>query len=102
MIIKHKQQYFQKEITSIRTPPDSHNYCKNHLHKNPLYFRVYADFEADNEKGDCKSDCNKTTNSNRQIPVCNGYEIVSELEKFLKSGYCKSPLGYGNDDWFVE
>ena len=72
MIIKHKQQCFQKEITSIRTSPESHIYWKNHFHKNPLIFKVYADFEADNEKEDSKAVCNKTTNIYKQNPVCNG------------------------------
>ena len=33
---------------------------KKHFHKNPLYFRIYADFEADNEK-DNSIIGNKTT-----------------------------------------
>ena len=48
MIIKQTQQCIQKEKTSIRTSPQSHFYWKNHFHKNPLYFGIYADFEADN------------------------------------------------------
>ena len=35
---------------TIRTPNGSHIQWKKHFHKNPLYFRLYADFEADNEK----------------------------------------------------
>ena len=93
MIIKHKQQCIQNEMTSIRTSPDSHLHWKNHFHKNPLYFRIYADFEAEKEKEDSKAVCNKTTNNYEQIPVCNAYEIVSEIEDVLKSGYHKSPLG---------
>ena len=34
MTIKHKQQRIQKEMTSIRTSPESHFYWKNHFHKN--------------------------------------------------------------------
>ena len=49
MIIKHKKQCIQNEITTIKTSPESHLHWKNHLHKSPLYFRVYADFQADNE-----------------------------------------------------
>ena len=73
---------------------------KKHFHENPLYFRIYADFEADNEK-DNSNIGNKTTNIYKQNPVLNGYQIVSELEDVLKSGYHKSPLGYNNVDWFV-
>ena len=74
---------------------------KKHFHKNPLYFRVYADVEADNEK-DNSIIGNKTTIIYKQNPVLNGYHIVSELEDVLKSEYYKSPLGYINVDWFVD
>ena len=70
------------------------------FYKNPLYFRIYADFEADNEK-DNSSIGNKTTNFYKQSPVLKGYQIESELEDVLKSEYYKSPLGYNNVDWFV-
>ena len=73
---------------------------KKHFHKNPLYFRIYADFEADNAR-DNSSIGNKTTNAYKQNPVINDYHIVSELEDILKSEYHKSPLGYNNVDWFV-
>ena len=80
---------------------ESHIYWKKHFHKNPLYFRIYADFEADNEKDDtCIG--NKTTNIYKQNPVLNGYHIISELENVLKSDFYKSPLGYDNVDWFVD
>ena len=48
-------------ITTIKTSNESHIYWKKHFHKNPLFFRIYADFEADNEK-DKSSVGNKTTN----------------------------------------
>ena len=99
MLIKHKQKCAEDNITTIKTSPDSQLHWKRHFHKNPLYFRVYADFEADNEK-DNSSIGNKTTNIYKQSPVLNGYHIESELEDVLKSGYHKSPLGYDNVDWF--
>ena len=68
------------------------------FHKNPLYFRIYADFEADNEK-DKSIVGHKTTNIYKQNPILNGYRIVSELDDVLQSGYYKSPLGYDNVDW---
>ena len=37
-------------ITTVRTSPEPHLHWKTHFHKNPLYFRIYADFEADKEK----------------------------------------------------
>ena len=74
---------------------------KKHFHKNPLYFRIYADFEADNEEDGSKIG-NKTTNIYKQKPVLNSYYIISELEDVLESGYYESPLGYDNVDWFVQ
>ena len=80
----------KNDKTTIRTSPESHLHWKNHFHKNPLYFRIYADFEADNEIDNfCVG--NKTTNICKQNPILNGYYIVSELEIVLKSGYYKSP-----------
>ena len=66
-----------------------------------MYFRIIADFEADNEKDNSKVG-DKTTNIYKQNPVLNGYYIISELEDVLKSGYFESPLGYDNVDWFVK
>ena len=44
---------------------------KNHFHMNPLYFRIIADFEADNEI-DNSSKKNKPTNFYTQNPMMNG------------------------------
>ena len=101
MLMKHKQKCGDDNITTIRTSNESHLHWKKHFHKNPLYFRIYADFEAYNEK-DNSIIGNKTTNIYKQNPVLNGYHIVSELEDVLKSEYYKSPLGYNNVDWFVD
>ena len=62
--------------------------------------RIYADFEADNEK-DNFTIGNKTTNFFKQNPILNGYHIISELEDVLQSSYHKYPFGYNNVDWFV-
>ena len=50
MLRKHKQKRGEDNKTTIRTSPESHLHWKKHFHKNPLYFRIYVDFEADNEK----------------------------------------------------
>ena len=100
MLIKHKQKCGDDNITTIKTPNKPHLHWEKHFHKNPLYFRIYADFEADNEK-DNTCIGNKTTNIYKQNLVLNGYHIVSELENVLKSEYYKFPLGYDNVDWFV-
>ena len=101
MLMLHKPKCENNDITTIRTPSNSHLHWKKHFHKNPLFFRIYANFEADNEKNN-SSMGNKTTNIYKQNPVLNGFEIVSELEDVLQSGYHKSPLGYNNVDWFVD
>ena len=99
MLMKHKEKCGDDKITTIKTSNESYLYWKKHFHKNPLYFRIYADFEADNEK-DSSIIGNKTTNIYKQNPILNGYHIESELEDVLKSKYYKSPLGYNNVDWF--
>ena len=38
-----------QELTTIRTSSESHLQWKKHFHRNPLYFKTYAYFEADNE-----------------------------------------------------
>ena len=86
MLIKHKQKCGDDNITTMKTSNESHLHWKNHFHKNPLYFRIYADFEADNEK-DNSNVGKRTTNVYKQNPVLNGYRIVSELEDVSKSGY---------------
>ena len=73
---------------------------KKHFHKNPLYFKIIADFEADKEVNGCSLG-NKTTNIYKQNPVVNGYYNIYELEDVLESGFYESPLGYDNQDWFV-
>ena len=100
MLMKHKQNCGDTNITTIKISNESHLHWKNHFHKNPLYFRIYADFEADNEK-DNSSLGNKTTNIYKQNPILTGYHIESELEDVLTIGYHQSPLGYDNVDWFV-
>ena len=44
----HKPKCENYDITTIRTSNGSHLHWKNQFHKNPLYFRIYADFEAVN------------------------------------------------------
>ena len=62
MLILHKPKCeIDDKTTTIRTSPESHLHWKKLCHKNPLYFRVCADFEAVNEK-DNSSIGDKTTN----------------------------------------
>ena len=75
-------------------------FWKKHFHKNPLYFRIIAVFEADNEVNG-SSVGNKTTSFHKQNPVFKGYYIISDLEDALESGYYETPLVYDNVDWFV-
>ena len=85
MLMKHKRKCRVDKIATLTTSSESHIHWKNHFHKNPLYFRIYADFGADNEKDD-SSIGNKTSNIYKQNPVLNGYHIESELQDVLKSG----------------
>ena len=57
----HKQKCSDDNKTTLKTSTDSHIQWKKWFHKNPLYFRIYADFEADNEKSNSITG-NKTTN----------------------------------------
>ena len=99
--MKHKQNCGDDIISTFRNSSESHLHWKYHFHTNLLYFRIYADFEADNEI-DKSSIGNKTTYIYKLIPILSGYHIESELENVLKSGYYKSPSGYNNVDWFVD
>ena len=99
MLVKHKK--LCKENQQLKTSTNSHIYWNKYYQKNKLYFRIYADFEADIKKENIKIG-DKTTNIYKQEPVCNGYRMVSELEDVLKSGYHKSPLGHENVNWFVD
>ena len=101
MLMKHKLKCENINITTIITSNESHLQWKKHFHRNPLYFRINADFEADNEKGNSII-VNKTTNTYKQNPVLNNYLIKSEMEDILQSDYHNSPLGYNNVDWFVD
>ena len=42
------QQCGQQQITSRGLSTEPHFYWKKQFHKNPLYFRIDADFDADN------------------------------------------------------
>ena len=84
----------------ITTSSEPHLHWKKHFLKKPLFFKIYADFEADNETGNSIIG-NKTTNIYKRNPVLNGYHIVSELDDILQSSYNKSPLVYDNVDWVV-
>ena len=91
-LTNHKEKCGEDNICTIRTSKESHIYWKKHFHKNPLYFRIYAAFEANIEKDNSKIG-NKTTNIYKQNPVPNGYYIISELEDVLESDHYESPLG---------
>ena len=99
MLMVHKPKCENRDTTTIRTSMELHLHWKDHFLKNPLFFRIYEDFEADNEK-DNSSIGNKTTNIYKQNPALNGYQLESEFEDVLENGYHKSLLGYNNVDWF--
>ena len=96
---KHKHRCEQQDFTSIKISNDNYIHWKIHYHKIPLYFRKYADFECNNEI-DNSTTVEKTTNNNKQNPVCNGYYFVSDLPEVLASEY-KYNFGSDNVDWLV-
>ena len=50
MLMIQKPKCENNDITTIRTSPESHlHWKKNSFIRNPLIFRIYADFEADKE-----------------------------------------------------
>ena len=100
MLTIHKPKCENYDITTIRTSSESHVHWNTRFPKNPLCFRIYADFEADNEIENSNIG-NETTNNCKQNPVFNGYHVESELDDISKSGYYESPLGYDNVDWFL-
>ena len=73
----------------------------NYVHKNLIFFRNSADFEAHDEI-DNFSIGNKTTSNLKQNPVCNGYYKISESNDVLKNDYSESPLGYDKVDLFLD
>ena len=88
------------DITTIKTSNEPYTHGDKHYHKNLVCFRIYGDFEADNEIDDTYIGI-KTTNIYKQNPVYNGYRIESELNDLLRSGYYISPLDNKNVHWFV-
>ena len=72
MLKLHKPKFEIIDMTTIRTSDESHIYWKKYFHRNPFYFRIYADFEADIEQGN-SSIGNKTIEIHKQNPVLNGY-----------------------------
>ena len=93
--MKLVQSYEQQEITAIRTSNESDLFSRKRFHRIPLYFKIYAFFEASDEiDSSCKVE--KATNIYEQNPVCNGVYKVSELSGILQSDYNESLLGYDN------
>ena len=101
VLIDHRQKCGQQEITSNELSIELYIFWRNHFHKNPVYFKIIADFEAENEIEDGEVVGNKTLKIYKQNPLLNGYYKISELENVLKSGYYEYPSGYDNIDWYV-
>ena len=75
-----KQKCGDDNITTIQISNESHIHRKKHFQKNPLYLRIYADFEADNDI-DFSSIGIRTTNVYKQNPILYCFHIKSEMEK---------------------
>ena len=100
-LINQKGKCRVDNISTKRSSNESHIQRNKPFQKSPLYFRIYADFEADNEL-DISTKGNKTTNIYRQNPVLNSYQIKSELDDVLQSCCYESPLGYNIENLFVK
>ena len=72
MLLTHKRNCENIDITTIRTSSESHLPWKNSFHKLPSDFKINDDFEADDEIKYSRAICNKTTNIYTQNPVLNG------------------------------
>ena len=70
--LKTQTKCGQQEITASISSNESHLSWKKDLHKKSLYFKFYADFEADNE---IHFSCigNEISNILKQNPVFNGF-----------------------------
>ena len=82
-LLNHKENCGDDNICSIRTSSESHFQWKKHFHKNPSFFRIYADFEVDIEI-EYSDIGEKTTNIYKQNPILKGCYTLSELEDVLK------------------
>ena len=71
VLTKHKQQCGERDTTSLSLSIRSQIYWNSHFHKNQLYFRIYAEFEANNEI-DNSSIGNKATINYKQNQILNG------------------------------
>ena len=74
---------------------------KKYFHGNPLCFRIYADFEADNQIPNSRI-CIETAKNYKQNQVCNRYYKISELNDIFKSDDNTFNLDYENVYWFVD
>ena len=72
MLIKHKK--LCKENQQLKTSSNSHIYWKKYFQENKLYFRIYADFEADNKKENTN-----TKNKTKQLIFINKNQYVMDF-----------------------
>ena len=112
ILIEHKQSWEQHGIRALKTSKESHLYWEKYFHKNPVFRRIYADFEVDNEvdasfanSSLCdysSSICTKRFNTYEQNPICNGYYIRSQVNNILQSGSYEINQGYIIVELFVD
>ena len=75
VLINHIQNCGQQEVTSTKLSREPYIFWENHFHRNPVPFRIIADFEAEYKIGDDKVVGKKTTKIYKQKPVIDGYYI---------------------------
>ena len=76
MLIKHKEKCGEDNKTPIKTSNESYIYWKKHFHKNPSYFRIYANFEADNE-------IDNSSLGDKQLIFINNTHYIMDMKYYL-------------------
>ena len=69
MLMLRKPKCENNDVTNIRTSRESHLHWKHHFHKNSIYFRIFADSEADIEKDNSSVGNNKFINKTQYLMV---------------------------------
>ena len=77
LLMIHKPNCDNNDITTIRTSSESHIYWKKHFHKNSIYFRLFANFEAYNEID------NSSIGKTNQLKFINKTQYLMVMKKYL-------------------
>ena len=105
VLAKHNKMCEKNNVAILKFPKQYSLSWKKVIHKKPIYFNFFADFEWDNEKYFETKVSNEienkitnmpasltlcTANVFMQKPKCNGYYFVSKINDGLKFGFFRS------------